>query len=122
MHTVPTPQYLLHATVKPFSLSSQVLKLRRYITSCEACVQMQTRLTALDLIGYAAGDERPRQFVHMPEQELDQELVSIKVSLNSSPPPPFPLPMPQCCMYCWAATYECASQQGACNVMQLMLL
>ena len=40
---------------------------------------LQTRLTALDLIGYAAGDERPRQFVHMPEQELDQELVSIKV-------------------------------------------
>ena len=42
---------------------------------------LQTRLTALDLIGYAAGDERPRQFVHMPEQELDQELVSIKVCL-----------------------------------------
>ena len=41
---------------------------------------VQTRLTALDLIGYAAGDERPRQFVHMPEQELEQELVSIKVS------------------------------------------
>ena len=40
---------------------------------------VQTRLTALDLIGYAAGDERPRQFVHMPEQELDQELISIKV-------------------------------------------
>ena len=45
---------------------------------------MQTRLTALDLIGYAAGDERPRQFVHMPEQELDQELVSIKVFALSS--------------------------------------
>ncbi len=44
-----------------------------------AGVLMQTRLTALDLIGYAAGDERPRQFVHMPEQELEQELVSIKV-------------------------------------------
>ena len=87
MYTVPTPQYVLHAMVKPFSLSSQVLKLRRYITSCEACVQMQTRLTALDLIGYAAGDERPRQFVHMPEQELDQELVSIKVSLKFLPPP-----------------------------------
>ena len=40
---------------------------------------LQTRLTALDLIGFAAGDERPRQFVHMPESELDQELVSIKV-------------------------------------------
>ena len=44
---------------------------------------MQTRLTALDLIGYAAGDERPRQFVHMPEQELEQELVSIKVPTPS---------------------------------------
>lgn len=40
---------------------------------------LQTRLTALDLIGFAAGDERPRQFVHMPEAELEQELVSIKV-------------------------------------------
>ena len=49
---------------------------------------MQTRLTALDLIGYAAGDERPRQFVHMPEQELDQELVSIKVCTLSPPPNP----------------------------------
>lgn len=46
-------------------------------------MEVQTRLTALDLIGYAAGDERPRQFVHMPEQELDQELVSIKVSTLS---------------------------------------
>ena len=45
---------------------------------------MQTRLTALDLIGYAAGDERPRQFVHMPEQELEQELVPIKVAFASS--------------------------------------
>lgn len=40
---------------------------------------LQTRLTALDLIGFAAGDERPRQFVHMPEAELDQELIAIKV-------------------------------------------
>ena len=51
---------------------------------CEAWTDvllvLQTRLTALDLIGYAAGDERPRQFVHMPEQELEDELVSIKVS------------------------------------------
>ena len=41
---------------------------------------LQTRLTALDLIGYAAGDERSRQFVHMPEEELEQELLSIKAS------------------------------------------
>ncbi len=52
------------------------------IDGCKSLVTvLQTRLTALDLIGYAAGDERPRQFVHMPEQELDQELVSIKVCL-----------------------------------------
>ncbi len=52
------------------------------IDGCKCLVTvLQTRLTALDLIGYAAGDERPRQFVHMPEQELDQELVSIKVHL-----------------------------------------
>ena len=43
-------------------------------------VVLQTRLTALDLIGYAAGDERSRQFVHMPEAELEQELLSIKAS------------------------------------------
>ena len=53
---------------------------------------MQTRLTALDLIGYAAGDERPRQFVHMPEQELEQELVSIKVSYLTLPAQPLKTP------------------------------
>lgn len=31
----------------------------------------QTRLTAMDLISFAAADERPRQFVHMPESELE---------------------------------------------------
>ena len=46
--------------------------------SCTAV--LQTRLTALDLIGYAAGDERSRQFVHLPEAELEQELLSIKAS------------------------------------------
>lgn len=44
----------------------------------------QTRLTALDLIGYAAGDERPRQFVHCPEDELDQAVATIKVCLCCS--------------------------------------
>ena len=39
----------------------------------------QTRLTALDLLGFAAGDERPRQFVHCPEDELDQAVATIKV-------------------------------------------
>lgn len=48
-------------------------------TPMKQCHVLQTRLTALDLIGFAAGDERPRQFVHMPEAELEQELMSIKV-------------------------------------------
>lgn len=39
----------------------------------------QTRLTALDLLGFAAADERPRQFVHCPEEELDQAVATIKV-------------------------------------------
>lgn len=39
----------------------------------------QTRLTALDLIAYAAADERPQQFVHMPEAELEAEAARIKV-------------------------------------------
>lgn len=32
----------------------------------------QTRLTALDLIAFAAADMRPSQWVHMPEPELEQ--------------------------------------------------
>ena len=49
----------------------------------------QTRLTALDLIGYAAGDERPRQFVHCPESELDQAVAAVQVggTLTLSPKP-----------------------------------
>ena len=39
----------------------------------------QTRLTALDLIAYAAADERPSQFVHMLEHELEQALATVKV-------------------------------------------
>lgn len=45
----------------------------------------QTRLTALDLIGYAAADERPRQYVHCPEEELEQALVSIKACIRAIP-------------------------------------
>jgi hypothetical protein len=40
----------------------------------------QTRLTALDIIGYAAGDERPRQFVHCSEAELEEAVAGVKVS------------------------------------------
>ena len=39
----------------------------------------QTRLTALDLIAYAAADERPQQFVHMPAHELEQALSLVHV-------------------------------------------
>ena len=43
---------------------------------------IQTRLTALDLIGFAAGDERPQLFVHMSEAELEQELAAIQVCVQ----------------------------------------
>ena len=42
----------------------------------------QTRLTALDLIAFAAADERAEQFVHMPEDELQDVLANIRVSQN----------------------------------------
>lgn len=31
----------------------------------------QTRLTALDLIAYCASDDNPKQFLHMPEEEIE---------------------------------------------------
>lgn len=37
----------------------------------------QTRLTALDLIQFAIADERPRQFVHMSEEEI--EMINLQV-------------------------------------------
>ncbi|XP_046804220.1 activating signal cointegrator 1 complex subunit 3 [Lucilia cuprina] len=40
----------------------------------------QTRLTALDLITFVAGDENPKQFLHMEEHEMQQILQSIKDS------------------------------------------
>jgi replicative superfamily II helicase len=30
----------------------------------------QTRLTALDLISYCASDDNPKQFLHMPEEDI----------------------------------------------------
>ena len=39
----------------------------------------QTRLTALDIIAYAAADEHPRGFVRMGEGELEQALGMVKV-------------------------------------------
>ena len=38
----------------------------------------QTRLTALDLIAYAAADERPDGFVHMSDDELTMHLSKVK--------------------------------------------
>ncbi|KAL4525728.1 hypothetical protein Ndes2526B_g09336 [Nannochloris sp. 'desiccata'] len=38
----------------------------------------QTRLTALDLIAYAAADSRPRAFLRMPDEEIDQILPMVK--------------------------------------------
>ena len=40
----------------------------------------QTRLTALDLIAFAAAADRPRQFVHMSEVEAEASLASVRVS------------------------------------------
>jgi activating signal cointegrator complex subunit 3 len=54
----------LHAPVKPVLV---------FVSS-----RRQTRLTALDLIAYAAADERPSQFVHMPEPELEQALMGVQ--------------------------------------------
>lgn len=52
----------------------------------------QTRLTALDLIGYAAADERPQQFVHMPEEELEATVSTLKVASLGHPQKPLYLP------------------------------
>lgn len=40
----------------------------------------QTRLTALDLIAYLAGEDNPKQFVHMADNKLDQILQNVKDS------------------------------------------
>ncbi|XP_023246702.1 activating signal cointegrator 1 complex subunit 3 [Copidosoma floridanum] len=38
----------------------------------------QTRLTALDLIAYLAAEDNPKQWLHMPEREMDNILDNIK--------------------------------------------
>lgn len=40
----------------------------------------QTRLTALDLIAFLAGEDNPKQFAHIPDHEMEQILVGIKDS------------------------------------------
>ena len=34
----------------------------------------QTRLTALDLIAFLAAEENPKQWLHMPEQEVGKDI------------------------------------------------
>lgn len=38
----------------------------------------QTRLTALDLISYCAAEDNPKQFLHMPEQDIADLITTIK--------------------------------------------
>ncbi len=40
----------------------------------------QTRLTALDLIAYCASDDNPKQFLHMPEDEIEAIAATLQVS------------------------------------------
>lgn len=40
----------------------------------------QTRLTALDLIAYLASEDNPKQWMHLPEDEMELILTSIKDS------------------------------------------
>lgn len=38
----------------------------------------QTRLTALDLIAFLAAEDNPKQFLHIPDDEMDQIITNIK--------------------------------------------
>lgn len=38
----------------------------------------QTRLTALDLIAYLAAEDQPKQWLHLPEEEMDQIISGLK--------------------------------------------
>jgi len=38
----------------------------------------QTRLTALDLIAYLAGEGNPKQWLHLEENQMDQVISGIK--------------------------------------------
>lgn len=71
MATMNKPAY---AAIQTYSPSKPVLV---FVSS-----RRQTRLTALDLIGFAAADERPQQFVHMAESELETIILTIKVTPN----------------------------------------
>jgi hypothetical protein len=42
----------------------------------------QTRLTALDLIAYCASDDNPKQFLHMPEDEIEAIASTLQVRVD----------------------------------------
>lgn len=68
MATMNKPAYAaiqLHSPLKPVLV---------FVSS-----RRQTRLTALDLIAFAAAADRPRQFLRMAEHELAQTLVRVHV-------------------------------------------
>ncbi|XP_055901918.1 activating signal cointegrator 1 complex subunit 3 [Eupeodes corollae] len=58
--------------------------IRTYSPSMPAIVfvssRRQTRLTALDLITYVTGEDNPKQFLHVPEEEIQDMLYYIKDS------------------------------------------
>jgi activating signal cointegrator complex subunit 3 len=60
MNSMNKPTYAAITTHSPFKPVLIFVSSRR-----------QTRLTALDLIQYAAADERPRQFLSMTEEEME---------------------------------------------------
>jgi activating signal cointegrator complex subunit 3 len=60
MNSMNKPTYAAITTHSPFKPVLIFVSSRR-----------QTRLTALDLIQYAAADERPRQFLNMTEEEME---------------------------------------------------
>lgn len=73
MATMNKPAYAAIQTYAPTKPSLVFVSSRR-----------QTRLTALDLIGFAAADERPQQFVHMPDEEIEAITATLKASDPSS--------------------------------------
>ena len=67
MATMNKPAY---AAIKAYSPDKPVLI---FVSS-----RRQTRLTALDLIALAAGDDAPRRFLRMPEEELEPLVARVK--------------------------------------------
>ena len=74
MATMNKPAYAaiqLHSPIKPVLV---------FVSS-----RRQTRLTALDLIAFAAAADKPRQFLHMAEHELGQTLARVRVRARTLP-------------------------------------